>query len=90
MLGTRVGMVVLDMCAQRGIAMVRIMQMISDPRKGPMPEPLSINITYPVLGIIGPLTGAAAVEVGHVATEYNVPLMVPLNSNPKWERGHSL
>ena len=49
-----------------------------------MPEPLSVNITYPVLGIIGPLTGPNAAEVGYVATEYGVPLMVPLNSDSRW------
>ena len=74
--GTRIGMILLEDCGLLGLSIIRLLQLLSEPRKGPMPGPLALNLTYPLLGNIGPLTGNAANTAGHAAMLYNVPLVV--------------
>ena len=78
--GTRIGLIILDDCKRDGVSVIRLLQLLSEPQAGPMPGPLAINSTYPLLGILGPLTGPQAATVGHVAMVYNVPLIVTLGA----------
>ena len=72
----RIGLTILDDCKRGGVSIIRLLQLLSEPQAGTVPDPMAINFTYPLLGILGPLTGPQAAIVGHVAMVYNVPLMV--------------
>ena len=68
-------MVVLEDCKRHGVSIVRFLQMISDPQKGPMPGLLALNLSSPILGVLGPMDGGQAAAVGHIAMVYNMPMI---------------
>ena len=80
----------IDDCLEYGTSIIRVLQMVSDPIRGPMPGALSLNFTYPypVLALIGPGNEERAAIAGHVAGLYNVPMIVPYGSDPRWKQSH--
>ena len=82
--GTTIGMYMMDDCKRPGVSIIRLLQSLSHPVEGPMPGAMSLNLTYPVLGILGS-TGSTALTVGHAAMVYNVPYIIPLSADDRWD-----
>ena len=73
----------IDDCRRPSVAIMRLLQMVSDPVQGPLPGPLALNFSHPILAVIGPMTGSTGATAGHVAAMYNIPMIVPLGADPR-------